>query len=140
MNDAKKRRLRDAASGPGTLISKGCKFEGLLTGNGNFMINGDVEGECDVEGSVTLARGGYWKGVIRAHSVIVAGTVDGDIIAEGQVEISDTARISGTVSGEAIAVAEGAVVEGVMKTSGQGKPQAFTEKRELEPEEAQQDS
>jgi cytoskeletal protein CcmA (bactofilin family) len=130
MSDSKKRRLRDAASGPGTLISAGCKVEGILRGAGNFMINGEVEGECDVEGSVTLAQGGLWKGVMRAYSVIIAGTIEGDIIAEGQVEISDTARISGTVTGEAIAVAEGAVVEGVMKTTGQSSPQEFVEKRQ----------
>ena len=129
MSDSKNRRLRDAASGPGTLISEGCKIEGHISGTGNFMVNGEVEGECNVEGSVTLARNGFWKGVIRADSVIVAGTVDGDILASGQVEISNTAKISGTVAGEAIAVAEGAVVEGVMKTTGRREPQEFIEKR-----------
>ncbi len=130
MSDSNKRRLRDSAGGPGTLISEGCKIEGLLSGSGNFMINGEVEGECDVDGSVTLAKGGLWKGAIRANSVIVAGTINGDIVAAGQVEISDTARISGTVTGEAIAVAEGAVVDGVMQTTGRGAPQGFVEKRQ----------
>jgi cytoskeletal protein CcmA (bactofilin family) len=129
MSDTKARRLRDSAGGPGTLISEGCKIEGLITGSGNFLINGEIEGECDIDGSVTLARGGYCKGLLKAKSVIVAGTVDGDIVAAGQVEISDTAKITGTVSGEAIAVAEGAVVEGVMKTSGRQEPQEFVEKR-----------
>lgn len=129
MSDSNKRRLRDAASGPGTLISQGCKVEGMLRGAGNFMINGEVDGECDVDGSVTLAEGGHWKGVIRATSVIVAGSIEGDIIAAGPVEIGDTARISGTVTGEAIAVAEGAVVEGVMKTTGPAEPLEFVEKR-----------
>ena len=32
MSDSNQRRLRDAASGPGTLISEGCKIEGLMTG------------------------------------------------------------------------------------------------------------
>lgn len=130
MSDTKNRRLRDAAAGPGTLISDGCKIEGLLTGKGNFLVNGEVEGECDVDGSVTLAKSGRWKGVIQANAVIVAGTIDGDIISRGAVEIADTAKISGTVSGEAIAVAEGAIVEGVMKTTGYGRPQEFVEKRE----------
>jgi len=129
MSDSNNRRLRDAASGPGTLISQGCKVEGMLRGVGNFLINGEVDGECEIEGSITLAQGGLWKGVIRADSVIVAGTIDGDIIASGRVEISDTAKITGTVSGEAIAVAEGAVVEGVMRTTGQSAPQEFVEKR-----------
>jgi cytoskeletal protein CcmA (bactofilin family) len=46
------------------------------------------------------------------------------------VEIADTARISGTVSGDAIAVAEGAVVEGVMQTTGRNQPTEFVEKRQ----------
>ena len=129
MIDTKKRRLRDAASGPGTLISEGCKFEGMLTGSGHFMINGEVEGACDIAGSITLAKDGFWKGTINAESVIIAGRIEGDVIARGRVEISDTAKIAGTVTGEAIAVAEGAVVEGVMKTTSQTEPVGFVEKR-----------
>ena len=132
MSESKKRRLRDATSGPGTLISDGCKFEGILSGSGHFMVNGEVEGQCQIEGSVTLAKSGYWNGTIRADSVIVAGTVEGDIAATGRVEISDTAKITGTVSGAAIAVAEGAVVEGVMKTTSQTDPVGFVEKRQAE--------
>ena len=130
MSDKNNRRLRDIAAGPGTLISEGCKIEGLVTGTGNFMINGEVEGECDIDGSITIVKGGHCKGVVKANSIIVAGTVDGDIIANGQVEISSTAKISGTVTGEAIAVAEGAIVEGIMKTTGNNEPHGFIEKRE----------
>jgi cytoskeletal protein CcmA (bactofilin family) len=132
MSDSKMRRVRDAASGPGTLISESCKIEGLITGSGNFLINGAVEGECDIDGSVTLAKGGFWKGILKADSIIIAGTIEGDIIAASQVEISDTAKIKGTVTGEAIAVAEGAVVEGVMKTTGRETPHEFVEKRQLD--------
>ena len=63
------------------------------------------------------------------------GTVEGDIEATGRVEITDTARISGTVSGDAIAVAEGAVVEGVMQTRGRNEPTEFVEKRHGKKEE-----
>jgi cytoskeletal protein CcmA (bactofilin family) len=132
MNEANKRRIRDASAGPGTLISEGCKIEGVITGRGNFMINGEVDGECDIEGTVTLAKNGFWRGTIRADSIIVAGTIEGNIEASGGVEVNDTARISGTVSGESIAVAEGAVVEGVMQTSGRDKPTEFVEKRQAQ--------
>ena len=93
------------------------------------MINGEVDGQCDIEGSVTLAKDGFWRGTIKADSVIVIGTVEGEIQASGGVEIGETARISGSVSGESIAVAEGAVVEGSMQTTGQDQPTAFVEKR-----------
>lgn len=130
MNDAKKRRIRDANGGPGTLISEGCKIKGTVTGNGHFMINGEVDGDCEVGGTVTVAENGFWRGTIKAEAVIVAGTIEGDIDARGRVEISDTARITGTVSGGAIAVAEGAVVEGVMQTTVRDEPTEFVEKRQ----------
>ncbi len=130
MSDEIKRRIHDANAGPGTLISEGCKIKGVITGRGNFMINGEIDGECDIEGTVTLTKDGLWRGTIRADSVIVAGTIDGDIYATIGVEIGDTARISGTVSGASIAVAEGAIVEGVMQTTGQSTPTKFIEKRQ----------
>ena len=130
MNESRLRRLRDRPSGAATLISEGCKLTGVLTGNCDFQINGEVDGDCEVESTITLAKSGLWTGTIRAANVIVAGHVEGDIIATGRVEITDTARITGTVSGEAIAVAEGAVVEGIMKTTGQPEPTEFIEKRQ----------
>jgi cytoskeletal protein CcmA (bactofilin family) len=130
MNDSQSRRLRDRSAGPATLISEGCKISGLITGNSDFQISGEIDGDCDLEGTVTLAKDGTWTGTIKAGNVIIAGQVEGDIIANGMVEITETARISGTVSGEAIAVAEGAVVEGVMQTTGRSDPQEFTEKRQ----------
>ena len=134
MSEAEKRRIRDSRAGPGTLISGDCKIKGKVTGRGHFMIGGEIEGDCDIQGLVTLADSAVWRGTIKAESVIVAGKVEGDICASGRVEISDTARISGTVSGDAIAVAEGAVVEGVMQTTGRNEPVEFVEKRQGEGE------
>ncbi|MDX1507181.1 MAG: polymer-forming cytoskeletal protein [Woeseiaceae bacterium] len=130
MNESRTRRLRDKSGGPASLITEGCKVSGLLTGAGDYHVSGEIEGDCDIEGTVTLNRSGYWNGTIRAGNVIIAGHVEGDIVASGNVEITDTARITGTVSGEAIAVAEGAVVEGVMKTTGKSDPTEFREKRQ----------
>lgn len=136
MSDKKSRRLSDRNSGPATLISESCKITGTLAGHGSFMISGEVDGDCDVDGTVTLSRNGRWKGTIKAQTVIVAGSIEGDIIAEGNVEITDSARIVGTVAGEAIAVAEGAVVQGVMKTTGRSEPVEFVEKRQGDPQPA----
>ena len=129
MNESRLRRLRDKTAGSATLIDDGCKIIGTITGAGSFLINGEIDGDCDVDGTVTLAANGLWKGTIKSTDVIVAGHVRGDIVAAGKVEITDSAQITGTVSGEAIAVAEGAVVEGVMKTTGPAEPLEFVEKR-----------
>jgi cytoskeletal protein CcmA (bactofilin family) len=129
MDDKKLRRFRDRASGAPTLINEGCKITGVISGSGDYQVSGEVDGDCDIDGSVSLARDGLWQGTIKASNVIISGHVEGDIIAEGKVEISNSAKITGTVTGEAIAVAEGAVVEGQMKTTGQPAPVGFVEKR-----------
>lgn len=132
MNEKRLRRLRDRSSGTATLISEGCKISGTITGSCDFQVSGQVDGDCDIEGMLVLAKNSLWTGTVRAGNVIVAGHVEGDIIAKGNVEIMNTAKITGTVAGEAIAVAEGAIVEGVMKTTGQSGPTAFVEKRKTE--------
>ena len=139
MSEFKRRRLQDKVAGPATLISEGCKISGAISGNGDFLVSGEVEGECELTGSMTISANGHWKGTISAATVIVAGTIEGDIFSTGRVEISNTARITGTVTGEAIAVAEGAVVQGQMKTTGNMDPIGFVEKRKSANEEASGD-
>jgi cytoskeletal protein CcmA (bactofilin family) len=129
MNDSKQRRFRDRSSGAPTLINEGCKITGMISGSGDYQVSGEIDGDCDIEGNVTLARNGFWQGMIKADNIVISGHVEGDIVASGKVEISESARITGTVTGEAIAVAEGAVVEGVMKTTVQAEPVGFVEKR-----------
>jgi len=129
MSESKMRRIRDRSTGPATLISEGCKITGFLSGTGDFMINGEIEGDCDLTGSVTLAEKGVWKGRLKADTIIISGTVEGDIEASGSIEVSGSARIRGTVTGASIAVAEGAIIDGVMKTTDRSDPTDFVEKR-----------
>jgi cytoskeletal protein CcmA (bactofilin family) len=131
MSDKKSRRMRDKTHGPATLLSQNCKIVGKISGDGDYQISGQVDGDCEIDGTVSILHDGYWQGTINATAVIIAGTVDGDIFANGQIEIGNTARIKGTITGEAIAVAEGAVVEGEMRTTGKEEPFTFTEKRGL---------
>jgi cytoskeletal protein CcmA (bactofilin family) len=130
MIESRLRRTRDQSSGKATLINEGCKISGEITGNGDFMISGQVVGDAAVSGTISVTSCGYWQGSIQADNVIVAGHVEGDVTANRKVEITNSARISGTVTGESIAVAEGAIVEGVMKTTGKTEPLEFIEKRD----------
>lgn len=129
MSDSPLRRLRDRSVGPATLINEGCKVTGLIAGSGDVHVSGHIDGDCDLEGTLSLTRNGFWQGTIKAANIIIAGRVEGDIVANGKIEITESARIVGTVTAESIAVAEGAVVEGVMKTNSNQAPQEFVEKR-----------
>jgi cytoskeletal protein CcmA (bactofilin family) len=124
-----KRRLRDGTDGPTTYISPSTKIVGTITGDGPYVFCGTIEGDCDINGLMTLAESGRWKGTLRATDVVVSGVVEGDVVARERVEISGTARVSGSLAGHSIAVAEGAVIEGEIKVMSGGASSTFEEKR-----------
>jgi cytoskeletal protein CcmA (bactofilin family) len=125
-----KRRIQDSGSGPTTFISATTKIVGKISGKGPFVFCGTVEGDCDIDGPATLAPGAKWEGTIRATDIVVAGAVQGDVISKQRVEIAGTARITGSLSGNSIAVAEGAVIEGEIKVTSGSTPVKFEEKRQ----------
>lgn len=125
-----KRRILDSANGAATFIAPTTKITGTLTGKGSYVFCGEMNGDCDIDGPVTLASGARWKGTLRASDVIVAGRIDGDVVAKHRIEVSETAHIAGSLAGRSIAVAEGAVIEGDIKVTNGTSPQDFKEKRD----------
>lgn len=124
-----KRRIQDSSSGPTTFIAASTKIVGSISGKGAYVFCGAIEGDCEIEGPVTLAEGSRWKGTIKATDIIVAGTIEGDVIGQHRVEIAGTARVTGSLSGNSIAVAEGAVIEGEIKVVSGSPLKTFQERR-----------
>jgi cytoskeletal protein CcmA (bactofilin family) len=126
-----KRRIQDS-NGQTTYIAASTTIVGTITGKGAYVFCGAVEGDCDIEGPLTLAAGGRWKGTVKATDIVVAGTVEGDVIASQRVEILGTARVTGSLAGNSIAVAEGAIIAGEIKVMSGTAPVTFHEKRVVE--------
>jgi cytoskeletal protein CcmA (bactofilin family) len=125
-----KRRIQDSSGGPTTFISPSTTIVGKISGKGAYVFCGTVEGDCDIDGPLTVADGARWKGTLKANDIVVAGIVDGDVIAKKRVEIAGTARVMGSLCGHSIAVAEGAVIEGEIKVTSGASPVKFEEKRQ----------
>jgi cytoskeletal protein CcmA (bactofilin family) len=121
--------MRDRIGPPATILGPGAILNGKLEGSGHFLIAGRVVGDADIEGGLTLADGGHWQGVIRADDVILAGELDGELLARGRVEITASARVRGKVVGNGIAISEGAVVEADLKSLGEADIVKFDERR-----------
>ena len=125
----RKRRMRDQIGPPATIIGPGATLKGTLQGAGHFLIAGRVVGDADIQGALTLAEDGLWEGVIRADDVILAGKLDGELLARGKVEITASARIRGRVVAGGIAISAGAVVEAELQSVSDADIVNFDERR-----------
>lgn len=121
--------MRDRIGPPATILGPGATLNGKLEGSGHFLVSGQVIGDADIEGGLTLADGGRWKGIIRADDVILAGEMEGELLARGRVEITASARVRGRVVGSGISISAGAVVEAELQSLSEKDIVSFDERR-----------
>jgi cytoskeletal protein CcmA (bactofilin family) len=101
-----------------------------LRSNENCIVNGTVEGDCDIEGVLVLGEQGRWHGNISAVTAIVSGEVIGDITARDKLELTAVARVTGNIVSPVVAMAEGAIHQGGIKMTREGgSVSSFQEKR-----------
>lgn len=94
-------------------------WSGRLTGQGGVRIDGAFDGAIEVEGLVVVGdQGRVSCDELRAATVIVAGAVRGDIIAE-RVEIMPTGRVWGDVVTTSFSTEEGAFMRGQIRMEEQ---------------------
>ncbi|HLF90037.1 MAG TPA: polymer-forming cytoskeletal protein [Anaerolineales bacterium] len=115
------RRRTDSASSPSTaapiervtsVLGVDTAWHGRLTGSGGVRIEGAFEGEILLQGLLVVGeKGRVTCENVRAHTVIVAGNLKGNITAQ-KVEIRSTGRVWGDVTTTAFATEEGAFLRG----------------------------
>lgn len=124
-----KRRALDQITELNGAIGAGLVMEGKLRGKGNYKVAGRVIGECDIDGALLLDERGSWLGKIVADVVVIAGTVEGEIIARKQLELQASAVVKGSLESPVIAIDKGARHQGTLKMTTQNEVSNFSEKR-----------
>ena len=107
---------RTSRSGSGAageaVIGRSTRVRGRISGDGDLVVEGSVEGDIVVSGDLTIAEGGRVTSNIEAEAVTLRGEVDGDVRARGLVRIEAGARLRGDLSGDSFALEEGAELVG----------------------------
>ncbi len=95
-----------------SVIGPGVVWKGLLSGKGGVRIEGALDGDINLQGTLVVGETGRVTcQQLRANVVIVAGAVRGDIVAE-KLEIRSTGRVWGDVVTAAFSTEEGAFLRG----------------------------
>ena len=98
------------ASNTVTYVSSGSEFVGTLTvKKSNLRVDGKIEGTVDVDGDVEVSADGSIRGhELRGVNMTVNGTVNANVVAEGKLSLSRSARLEGDVVVDALDIAAGA--------------------------------
>ena len=98
-----------------SVLGPGINWRGNLRGSGGVRIEGAYEGEIAIRGMVVVGETGRVScETLRANTVIVAGAVRGNVVAE-KLEIRSTGRVWGDVTVIAFATEEGAFLRGQVR-------------------------
>ena len=104
-------------------FGKNLMIKGRISGNGNVIILGALDGEFDLRGRVKVAQSAKIKGEVKADVISVNGSVEGSLAAKERIHLDQTARIEGQVNTPRLAISEGAAFDGeVSMGSRSSKP------------------
>jgi len=94
-------------------IGKSLVMKGELSGSEDLAVEGTVEGTIELRNNVlTIGPSGRIKAQIFAKTVIVLGTVNGNITASDRVDIRDAGSVDGNIVSPRVAIADGAHFRG----------------------------
>jgi len=99
-------------------LGKETVFEGKMTFEGVFRLDGKFEGEIFESGTLIVGETAVVKGKIVLNTIIINGSVEGDVYAKARVEIHSTGKVYGTLFTPMLIINEGGMLEGHCKMKG----------------------
>lgn len=116
------------------VVAKNTTIIGDITSDGDFRIDGSLEGNIKTKGRVIIGADGSVKGKIDAVNSDIEGKFSGDLLVQETLTIKATANISGDVVIGKLSVAPGATfnascsMKGAIKELNQNEQQQLAEK------------
>ena len=95
-----------------TIVGAGAKLEGTVVSAGSLRIDGQVKGQVNADGDVTLSPQSQVEADIRAQNVSVAGRFKGNLIVKGKAHLARGGRIDGNITSKTLVIEEGGVFHG----------------------------
>ncbi len=104
-----------------SFIGQNTHFSGEITTQGTLRIDGNVDGNIHTDWLV-IGDKAYIKGNATATSIIIGGTIEGNILAKGMVDIKKKGRVKGDIITSKLTIVDGGIVDGriSMQTEGEG--------------------
>jgi cytoskeletal protein CcmA (bactofilin family) len=102
----------NSASDRASVLGPTLYFKGDLSAEEDLLIQGRVEGSITHTQRLTVGPQGTVKANIRAQTIVVEGTVDGDLQADKSVFVKEGAKVVGNIFAPTVSILEGAAFSG----------------------------
>ena len=108
--------------GGGGTLSSGVSIKGNVKFQKELTLDCEVEGQINSQGRLTVGKQAKIKGDIKTRSVIVDGTVNGNITAGERCELRAGCTVNGDIEAPRLVVDEAASFVGSAKIATQKQP------------------
>ena len=95
-----------------TFLGKGAELKGCISVAGPTRVDGIIEGAVHVAGSLIVGKHAVIKGDVTADTVVSAGNITGDVIAQERVKLLAPCVLVGSVQTPLLSVEEGVLISG----------------------------
>lgn len=100
-----------------SLLGSGSFSKGSLKVEGGLRIDGTIDGEVIVSGTLTVGREGMIIGNVTVNQAVIGGTIKGTVRAEQQLELQSGSRLEGDIFTRSLVIEDGVFFEGSCKMS-----------------------
>lgn len=95
-----------------TVFGKTSTFDGELNFKESIKINGTFSGNINASGLIIVGEGAVVRANVKAKTIVVYGTINGDVYAEEKLEMFPSGRVYGNVKTKKIKISDGVVFNG----------------------------
>lgn len=95
-----------------TIIGPSIKVKGNFHGQGNIIIEGEIEGSVKTDNFLLVGERSRINANVEAKNAKIGGLVTGNIKIKEYLEIGPNAKINGDVETKLISIAKGAIING----------------------------
>ena len=96
-------------------LGKETVFQGKMTFQGVFRLDGKFEGEIFDSGTLIVGEAAAIKGKVGVHTLVILGRVDGEVRAASRVEIHANGILCGNLVTPVLVINEGGLLDGTCK-------------------------
>ena len=95
-----------------TVIGSAVKVEGNFVGEGNVLVEGQLQGTLKTKHNVTVGAGAIVKANVEAQDMHLAGELHGNAKIAGKLVLTSTAKLNGNIEVASLIIEDGASLNG----------------------------